>query len=196
MDASVLYFAAAGLTLLILGYAIGRDLLPFNIWTFLSILFLLFMPAIVSGVIYFASGVTPEVDVPSVLGMMREEAEKELSIAGLSAEVSGVAFSNRHQGEVVSQQPEAGKRVKSGRTVKIIISAREKPSVVPDLTGRMSDEAKALLEKEGLYLAGSSWVATGEASGMVIGQTPEPGAKVPPGAGVSVTISLGSQSDD
>lgn len=94
-------------------------------------------------------------------------------------------------GDVVSSNPEAGTELKSGSTVALVISKGPKPVKIPALAGTPADEARALLEGEGLVVTVTEDYSTEFSEGLVISTTPGKGEKVDVGGTVELLVSLG-----
>ena len=78
-------------------------------------------------VIYVSQGIAvDETDVPKFIGMSQEDAKKEADSRGLKLEVTE-APSTEEKGIVTEQDPEPGKVVVSGSTVKLTVSNGEEP---------------------------------------------------------------------
>ena len=97
-------------------------------------------------------------------------------------------------GEVVSQTPEAGSRVKEERLVTIYVSKGGEELEMPDVQGLSKRDAEAKLQKMGLKLASVYEKYSDEPAGTVIGQDPRAGAKLKKGQSVDITISKGKES--
>lgn len=75
--------------------------------------------------IYVSQGIAvDETDVPKFIGMSQEDAKKEADSRGLKLEVTE-APSTEEKGIVTEQDPEPGKVVVSGSTVKLTVSNGE-----------------------------------------------------------------------
>lgn len=95
------------------------------------------------------------IEVPSVTGLSQEEAESLLAAGKLKAEVSDFQFDrNMTPGAVIKQQPEAGARVKDGRTIYLTINSGKEPlRMVPDVADNSSlRAAESRLRIEGFRL--------------------------------------------
>jgi beta-lactam-binding protein with PASTA domain len=139
-------------------------------------------------VITVSTGI-PQVEVPKVSGTTRDEAIGILQDAGLEARVKEV-FSEREVGLVLSQDPKPGRQVDQGSTVTIRVSKGVQTIAVPDVLFQNQDSAVAELEQAGLA-ASVVEVDSSEAAGLVVGQSPDPGAEVDVGATVEISVSLG-----
>src|SRR5215471_15383904 len=77
-----------------------------------------------------------EVQVPRVTGKTKEEAEQILRGAGLKLKVSSSRFSSEvAEGKVLDQIPSSGTRLKTERTVRVLLSLGAQRFAVPNLMG-------------------------------------------------------------
>jgi len=152
------------------------------------------IPIALNAFIWLYVSSSPETVIPNVMGMSKEEAINLLQKNNLKGEVIGVAFSNSPSGTVVSQRPEAGKRVKEGRVISLILSISENTVKVPDLLGKATDEAYYLIKNSGLVPGKISYVYSDNGQGLIIEQNPSPGTSVQKGTEVSVKV-LTKQND-
>ena len=92
----------------------------------------------------------PEVEMPKVIGMTKEEAQKAIEDAKLKFEVEKEEYSKDvEEGKVISQDPtymERFNKVKQGSTVKVVISKGQEKTKVPKVIGMKQDEAVKALE--------------------------------------------------
>ena len=110
------------------------------------------------------------VQVPSVIGMTKEEAMGALQAKGLKVYCTGTA------GKVVEQMPAAGEVVKSGETVAITVLTQDQIGApvmveVPNLKGKTNAECENLLTGLGLSFIGHG-------KGKAYWQNIKPGTKV------------------
>ncbi|MEZ5093685.1 PASTA domain-containing protein [Nocardioides sp.] len=129
--------------------------------------------------IVLGSAPTDTVEVPDVIGQRVEEATAELEGLGLAVgPVTG-------DGEVVASQfPAPGSEVEPGTPVALLlVPDPDARVVVPDLEGRSLPEAAELLAGEGLGIG----IVDGTGD-LVRAQTPRPGAVVPVGSRVNVSL--------
>ena len=116
------YFLVAAAVFVLVGYLIGKGTIPVRPSVVLILIFILALPFLINAFIWFYAGSTPETSTPNVMGLASDRAVEKLRDEGLNGEVIGVSFSKEPSGTVISQQPEAGRRVKTGRTVNLIVS--------------------------------------------------------------------------
>ena len=139
----------------------------------------------------FAPG---EVEVPDVTGMTIDEATAKLEELGLELNVDKeVSSSDFDEGEIVSQDPDEGMTVKSGKTINVNISKGTPAGTIPNVVGKTEADAEFYLENYG-YDKGLVSEANSELPvGTVIEQTPAAGTEAEEGTNVSLVISLGEE---
>jgi serine/threonine-protein kinase len=141
--------------------------------------------------LYVDHGATQK--VPDVVTRTSAEAREILTTQGLEAvEAETKADDKAPPGTVISQNPQAGSEVKSGRRVYLTISGGELMVTVPRLRGLSTRDARFALERAGLTLGGI-WSAVSDTffANTVIGQSPAAGGSVSKGSPIRITISLG-----
>ena len=147
------------------------------------------------------------VTVPDVLGQPRDTATAAVRGAGLKPK-EFVVPSTQPKGNVVTQSPQAGKRVAGGSTVRLNVSNGASGSKVPpppppassppasvdvsDVTGQQQDAAQQQLNSSGLK-AGVVFVPSDQPQGTVVSQSPSSGATVKRGTRIQLNVALGSQ---
>ena len=131
----------------------------------------------------------PEVTIPSVVGQSDEDAVAELTRAGLDAQVVEVN-SDRDEGTVTAQSPNAGLVVVQGTRVRINVSKGPKPVAVPNVIGLPYDQAASELRRNGFGVSRLD-VASDQASGIVTNQDPNGGSESSRGATVTLSVSKG-----
>jgi len=120
----------------------------------------------------------------------------ELERLELKAGVQSEEYSSEvERGRVVSQSPEAGRRVEKGVPVDIVLSGGPEPNVVtvPDLAGSTIPEAESRLAAAGLVKGNVTEESReGAGPGLVLGQAPPPGQEVQRGTPVDLVVSAGA----
>jgi len=136
-----------------------------------------------------------EVVVPDVLGMTQDSAVKILKSKGLAlGDVRSVADTLAPVGKIVDTRPRAGSRTKAGRAVGLDVSAGQEKTQVPMVFKLPVKRAQAAIENAGLRIGQIVSQYSGSVpEGQVIGTVPGYGLKVPKGAAVDITVSMGSQ---
>ncbi len=143
-------------------------------------------------------GSSKTVDVPDVLGMTEEKAAEELDKYGLKYKLGIPAISDEYdEGEVVSTDPEAGKSVKKGYTVTLVLSRGSDSETLktPTFVGKKLKDAETLLESYDLNKGSITYEASDMPEGYIVSQDPEPGTEIKSGDKVSFVVSQGSQDE-
>ena len=138
---------------------------------------------------------TQVADVPDVKGDQQDDAQSALEDAGFKVKTEEKESSDAEKGLILEQDPEGGSTEKLGSEVKITVGTGPETIEVPDIPyGATADEARSLLESEGLVLGGQDRAHNDQiAEDGVIDQSPRPGAEVEPGSAVSITLSSGPE---
>ena len=137
--------------------------------------------------------ISEEVDVPDLVGMQLEEAEKSLEPLGLKLKIAKeIPNSEFEKGKIVDQKTKAGEKVKTGYTIEVTVSSGGKYVKVPSLIGKSIAEIDAILSKynleEGKVTPQPS--DTVEAN-FIINQYPEPYKEVEEGTKIDFVVSQG-----
>lgn len=134
-----------------------------------------------------------QIEVPSVVGKSSEEAQNILSEQGFSVIVNQDSSEDVDEGDVISQNPDAGTEAEKGSTVTIVVSTGPDTSnqvQMPDLIGMTEQEARATLNALGLKAGNVRTVVTDDTSnaGLVISQDVEEGETLEKGTAVNFNI--------
>jgi beta-lactam-binding protein with PASTA domain len=115
------------------------------------------------------------------------EAEQALTAAGLKAAGDQEEKVNKEfkPGTVINQDPPAGKEVKEGSEVKLVIAVGTGKRKVPDVTGQTAVDAEGILRERGLTLGQASPQPLDPAK-KIKTQIPEEGALVKVGTPVAI----------
>ncbi|QEU80962.1 Stk1 family PASTA domain-containing Ser/Thr kinase [Streptomyces subrutilus] len=135
----------------------------------------------------------PEVvSVPDLKGRPLEEAESELTKAGLAPGVVSQAFSQDvAQGSVISSDPAGGQKRAPDTAVSLVVS-KGRPVPVPSVAGLPSEQATATLEGLGLKVATApEQVNAPTPAGTVANQSIGAGTQAAAGDTVTLTLSKG-----
>ena len=133
----------------------------------------------------------PEVTVPTVTGLALSEGLDVLSAAELDLEVRGFVYADEvPENYIVRQRPEAGRVVKAGRSVGVVLSRGPERHPAPDVRGSALEDARILLEEAGLKPEVALRLARGP-HGQVIAQGVEPGRLLPRETVVPLVVSDG-----
>ena len=131
----------------------------------------------------------PEVTIPSVVGQTVETAVAELTQAGLNAQVVEVN-SDKDEGTVTAQSPDAGLVVVEGTQVRINVSKGPKPVTVPNVVNLPYDQAATELRAAGFNVSRID-VASDLAAGIVTAQDPAGGSEGSKGSTITLSVSKG-----
>lgn len=135
----------------------------------------------------------PEVEVPNVVGRSLQEAESLLKAANLSYSIlDGEWNSEVPANEVIRQQPEGGRVVRSGRVVQITPSRGPELLEVPDILGKALLQAQIELLEAGFVL-GQQVTRSSETvpAEQIIEQNPRGGFRAERGQQIDVVVSTG-----
>jgi eukaryotic-like serine/threonine-protein kinase len=139
---------------------------------------------------------TPAVEmvaVPDLSGLSVEDAQTELATFGLVlGEQTPQASNDRPKDTILSQNPAANDQIQKGQAVDVVVSTGKEQVEVPDLVNLSSPEdARALLQQNGLLLGPVKQVDSDKAAGTVLRQDPDAGTQVDIGSQVSIRVSNG-----
>ncbi|MBS4008294.1 MAG: protein kinase [Clostridium sp.] len=137
--------------------------------------------------------IVPDVEVPAVEGELLSQAASILSEAGLAHRVADQVVSDIvPSGHVISQSPAAGRVVKEGREIELVLSIGPDLVEVEDVVGKMVREATLLLEGQGFEVEVLERHSE-EVSGTVIAQNPGRGHRISRGSTVTLNVSIGGR---
>ncbi|MGN0701768.1 MAG: Stk1 family PASTA domain-containing Ser/Thr kinase [Lentihominibacter sp.] len=133
--------------------------------------------------------------VPNVVGMMEDDLSEFLKGTGFELGAVTQQASEKPEGTVLKQTPEAGEEVEKGTKIDVVVSDGSKAQgTVPSLLGYSVSEAQSLLANEGLKLGNvSSEYSSSYGDGEIIYQQYKAGTKLTKNSTVSVTISKGKK---
>lgn len=153
----------------------------------LRILRVLLITAILSSLVLVGSYIAlrtfmqvPEVEVPSLLGLEKEEAQEYMEELGLLLKIGELLTSQEyHEGVVVAQYPKEGSVVKRNRTVIVDVSQGILMEEVPDFTGLTLREVQILFHGLELEFGEIQYQYHAEIpEGEVLSQDPLPGEEL------------------
>ena len=108
--------------------------------------------------------------VPALVGMTEEAARSALTVKGLTAEVSPVP-ADAGFGVVLGTEPAEGERSATDTPVVLQVAS---PRTIPDVVGKMADDARAMLADEGATNIILTYANSSADEGTVIGIDPAP----------------------
>jgi serine/threonine-protein kinase len=131
--------------------------------------------------------------VPDIVGKQAGEAVQIFNDVALRlGDVSEVATDAAPIGTIISQTPEAGTQLKPGARVSFVVALPPTVTKIPDVSGKMSQDAQIELAKARLRPVVVDSFATTTAAGYVVAQLPPVGVELPPGAPVVLVVSKGA----
>lgn len=134
-----------------------------------------------------------ELNVPDVVGKSSIVAQQMLEDSNLRVKLVEANDASVPAGQVISQYPEAGSKVKEQRLVTLTISKGGEELTMPDLKSLKRADAEDKLIKMGLKLGAVREEHSKEPAGTVISQDPRSGSKITKGDSVDITVSLGEK---
>jgi serine/threonine-protein kinase len=141
--------------------------------------------------VFVSSGPAP-VHVPDLTGQSQSAAEAALTGAGLAlGTVTKRTSSTQAPGTVISQSPSGGASVPAGGKVNLTVAQAPTEVSVPDVLGKSEALAAAALGSAGFTPKTMTTPTSEEAKvGVVLKQTPAPGARARKGATVTITVGV------
>ena len=134
-----------------------------------------------------------EINVPDVVGKSSVVAQQILEDKNLRVKLVEANDDTVPAGQVISQYPEAGAKVKEQRLVTITISKGGQELTMPDLKSMSRSNAEEKLTKMGLKIGSVFEENSKEPAGTIINQDPRSGSKITKGQTVDITVSLGEK---
>ncbi|MGM0602758.1 MAG: Stk1 family PASTA domain-containing Ser/Thr kinase [Bacillota bacterium] len=165
------------------------------VWT--SVIVLLFSLVVLGGYYFFNSYTNvPVVEVPDVVGLSFEEAEKELGQVGLKFEETKERVFNEEvpENHIISQFPDPGERVRQTRKINITLSKGPELIKLPDLRDMGLREALVELENLSLDKYEIEYIfRLSIEAGRVIDQIPAAGAEIKSDEMITLFVSRGER---
>lgn len=133
--------------------------------------------------------------VPNLIGKDVVSTLKILTDIGLNTKVKRSEYSSDIPVDhVIFQDPKAGAAIKKGRDIRIIISKGAKTVMMPNLKGLSIQQARIILEENGLCQRELSRISSQDIQrDDIISQTPNPGVLIPRGECVNLLVSVGAR---
>lgn len=133
--------------------------------------------------------------VPRLEGKDAVDALQLLTDLGLNTKVEGSEYhATVAKNHIIHQDPAAGKTIKKGRDVSLIISKGTQQVTLPDLTGQSLAQARILLDENGLRVGHRSYAFNDRASAdEIIAQYPKSGKMVKRNRRIDLLISDGKR---
>jgi len=135
-----------------------------------------------------------EVEVPAVLATELGPARQGLEARDLVLEATGSRHDPRiPAGQILSQDPPAGAKLKPGRKVKVLISLGPEELRVPEVVGMPVARARVLLGQANLQVGTLAFVhSRGNEENLVVSQDPPAEAAAERGGSIDLLVSRGA----
>lgn len=132
-----------------------------------------------------------EITVPNITGKHLKESLEFIQKFRLNSKVHKKYSNDVPAGTIISQEPQAGDRVRSGREIEIVSSLGPELIGVPDISGMTRREGEKELTKRKLVPGKITYVTSSDEMESIIEQTPKAGDRVKKGTPVSFKINEG-----
>ncbi|HOE95793.1 MAG TPA: PASTA domain-containing protein [Candidatus Sumerlaeota bacterium] len=138
-----------------------------------------------------------EILAPDLTGLSVLEALRTMREDGLMLVLDGEQpHPTQREGQVISQIPAPGTRIKAGTPVRVLVSSGQALVTVPDLRGETKIPAGIRLRNLGLDVGTIAEIEEpGEPSGAILQTDPPGGTGVPEGTRVNLLVVKGRQSE-
>ncbi|WP_137988271.1 Stk1 family PASTA domain-containing Ser/Thr kinase [Streptomyces vilmorinianum] len=133
----------------------------------------------------------PQVEVPDVTEKSQESAEQLLKDKGFKVEVKQEE-SDEDPGQVLRQNPAGNTNAEKNSTVTITVAKKEK-SQLPDVTGRLFDQAVQDLKTLGFENVARQEVDSEQPANTVVGMNPQGNTDQPKDVQITLKVSKGPQ---
>jgi len=135
-----------------------------------------------------------EVEVPAVLATELGPARRGLEARDLVLEAAGSRHDPRiPAGQILSQDPPAGAKLKPGRKVKVLVSLGPEELRVPEVVGMPVARARVLLGQANLQVGTLAFVhSRGNEENLVVSQDPPAEAPAERGGSIDLLVSRGA----
>lgn len=158
---------------------------------------LAFLAVIVTAVLIFLTLVqyfsVTEVQLPNIVGLSSEEAVQILNDLELQPRLFAEERANAIVNAVASQSPEAGSRVRKGRTVAVGVNKPDVRINVPSLIDISQTNIEDMLNNINLEIGQIDFAFSDAEKGRVIAQDPAAGSVASDKARVSIVVSRGPE---
>jgi beta-lactam-binding protein with PASTA domain/tRNA A-37 threonylcarbamoyl transferase component Bud32 len=145
-----------------------------------------------STVTLFVSNGPGEVRVPSVKGLPKETAVKELGKASLKVNLDSRPSDSVRVGFAIGTVPKEGADVERGTRVRLFVSSGPQRVSVPDVIGLDRTSAVNQLDSKG-FAVSVAQQNSDQPLDQVLSQDPAAGTRLPRGARITITVSKGPQ---
>jgi beta-lactam-binding protein with PASTA domain/tRNA A-37 threonylcarbamoyl transferase component Bud32 len=147
------------------------------------------MALLVRGLLGSDAGLVP---APAVIGLSQQAAVAEIGATGLRVGEITDRFDDKPFGTVLEQSPAADILLRTGGSVSLVVSKGIEMTLVPvEVVGLSREEAEVLLNERKLTIGDVVTRDGNIPAGTVLGISPQPGAQVPAGSAVALTVASG-----
>lgn len=141
-----------------------------------------------------AAADSEQTTVPTVKNLEKEAAIVEFDNNDLQYKFTEQESDTVEAGKVIGTNPEEGSTVDKGTQIEVYISSGPKKVSVPTVVGYSQEDAESSLKTAGFEVkTGSSVYSDSVSKGLVAYTNPKSGAKVLPGATITLYISKGAE---
>src|SRR3954453_11145471 len=145
---------------------------------------------VVVGVSYYLlAGAGKTYAVPLVNGEPVATAKSQITAAHLRSAVIYQSNSSVKKGRVIKSSPAEGNNVAADTVVTLYVSSGAAPVAVPNVQGKMDNEAETILQNDGFTVIVKQDTTSTQAAGTVVNQDPAPNTQVPPGSKITIFVS-------
>lgn len=142
---------------------------------------------------YFTTSGEP-VTVPSVVGEDYEVAEQTLKELGLDMEITEQVYDSDYEvGQITSQSPNSGDRVKKGFTIKVSVCKGAGQTNIPNVVGMSYENAILAIEEAGYGLGDVTYKDDSSAKDTVLSQSPDSESEGGPDTKIDLVLSSGEE---
>lgn len=134
-----------------------------------------------------------ETGAPNLAGMTVAEAERLVKSKRFRLWTESQEYNMKYPENTISfQYPAPGTLIKTGRRIRVIVSLGPRPISMPNVVGKSRRDAGYIMKSLGLGEIKYVWIHSGDyVRGIVAGQHPSAGEKIPETADVVLSISDG-----
>ncbi len=151
-----------------------------------------------SGIISTIFGSSEKIEIPNVIEMKLEDAQKQYKKDGFSIVKQSEKLSDKEEGVILEQDPPSGTDVtkRSDIVIRVVVSSGNKTKRVGNYTAMKVDEARRLIEEDGFKVNIVEKESSSEEKDMVITQDPAADTEISEGGLVTIYVSKGDGRDD
>ena len=165
---------------------INKILIGLSILTISLIFFLIIIIAILPKLTAI-----PEIEIPNVVNMTKEEALMVLKKAGLEVEIKEENHQEIEEGITIRTFPQAHNKIKKGNKITLYLSLGDIGLIIDNYVGKNYYEIKAFLENKDIYVLTEKKTVDDVKKykdNIIIEQKPEPGTKLIEGDTVTLYL--------